>query len=294
MFFSLLRIELFKIFKRPRTFIAFGAIAIIVFLVQFALKTNGTEFIDLFVSSQNETFIIPKEKMLNGFFICVTILHTILVHVPLLVALISGDMISGESSGGTLRLLCAKPVRRSTIVLAKFSASVVYLALMLVWMALLSLFLSMVIFGTNDLFVFKATSMYQMEAGDVLWRFVLGFLFAMLALTVVVALSLMLSAWSENSIGPIVATVCIVIIFTIIQQLEVPVFKDTVTPWLFTTHMLGWKGFFYIDADAEGSAIRGSIENPGSIAVSALILLAYIFIFLAIAVRRLQRKDILA
>lgn len=294
MFFSLLRIELFKVFKRPRTFIAFGAIAIIVFLVQFALKTNGTEFIDLFVSSQNDTFIIPKEKMLNGFFICVTILHTILVHVPLLVALISGDMISGESSGGTLRLLCAKPVRRSTIVLAKFSASVVYLALMLIWMALLSLFLSMVIFGTNDLFVFKATSMYQMEAGDVLWRFFLGFIFATLALTVVVALSLMLSAWSENSIGPIVATVCIVIIFTIIQQLEVPVFKDTVTPWLFTTHMLGWKGFFYIDADAEGNAIRGSIENPGSITISALILLAYIFIFLAIAVRRLQRKDILA
>jgi ABC-2 type transport system permease protein len=294
MFFQLLRIELFKIFKRPRTFIAFGAVAIIVFLVQFALKTNGEEFIELFTSSQEDTFEIPKEKMLNGFFICVTILHTILIHVPLLVALISGDMISGESSSGTLRVLCAKPISRSTIVLSKFTASVVYLALLLVWMALLSLVVSIFLFGTNDLFVFKATSLYQIEAGDVWWRFLIGFVFATLALTVVIALSLVLSAYSENSIGPIVSTVCIVIVFTIVQQLEVPVFKNTVTPWLFTTHMLAWKGFFYIDATPEGKAIRGTIENSGAIIRSAIILCAYIAVFLFMAVRRLQKKDILS
>jgi ABC-2 type transport system permease protein len=294
MFFQLLHIELFKIFKRPRTFIAFGAIAVIVFLVQFALKTNGGEFIDLFVSSQEDTFDIPKEKMLNGFFICVTILHTILIHVPLLVALISGDMISGESAGGTLRILCAKPVSRSTIVLSKFAASVVYLALLLIWMALLSLVVSLLVFGTNDLFVFKATSLYQIEAADVWWRFLMGFLFATLALTVVIALSIMLSAYSDNSIGPIVATVCIVIVFTIIQQLEVPVFKDTITPWLFTTHMLGWKGFFYINATPEGKSIAGSIEHPEAIIKSTFILVAYIGLFLALAVRRLRKKDILS
>lgn len=294
MFFQLLRIELFKIFKRPRTFIAFGAVAVIVFLVQFALKTNGAEFVELFVSSQEDTFEIPKDKMLNGFFVCVTILHTILIHVPLLVALISGDMISGESAGGTLRILCAKPVKRSTIILSKFSASVIYLALLLIWMALLSLVVSILIFGTNDLFVFKATSLYQMEAGDVWWRFFMGFVFATLALTVVIALSLMLSTFSENSIGPIVATVCIVIVFTIVQQLEVPVFRETVTPWLFTTHMLGWKGFFYINATAEGKSIWGSIENPGSIVKSAVILCGYIVLFLGLAIRHLNKKDILS
>ncbi len=294
MFVQLLRIELYKIFKRPRTFIAFGAVAVIVALVQFALKTNGVEFIELFVSTQEDTFDIPKEKMLNGFFVCVTILHTILIHVPLLVALISGDMISGESSGGTLRVLCAKPVSRTTIVLSKFAASVVYLALLLVWMALLSLVVSIIVFGSNDLYVFKSNAIYQMEAGDVWWRFFMGFLFATLALTVVIAMSIMLSAYADNSIGPIVATVCIVIVFTIIQQLEVPVFKNTVTPWLFTTHMLGWKGFFYINATPDGKAIYGSIENPGAIAKSAAILCGYIVVFLALAIRRLRTKDILS
>ena len=45
MFFDVLRIELFKVFRRPRTFIAFGAIAMIILLIQFALKVNGNEFI---------------------------------------------------------------------------------------------------------------------------------------------------------------------------------------------------------------------------------------------------------
>lgn len=35
---QLLSIELFKIFKRPRTFISFGVITLIVALIQVALK----------------------------------------------------------------------------------------------------------------------------------------------------------------------------------------------------------------------------------------------------------------
>ena len=113
MFFAILRIELFKIFKRPRTFISFGAIAIIVLLVQLALKVNGKDFIELYTDSQSDTFYIPYDKMVNGYFVCVAVLHMILIHVPLLIALIAGDMISGEANLGTLRLLGSKPVTRT-------------------------------------------------------------------------------------------------------------------------------------------------------------------------------------
>jgi ABC-2 type transport system permease protein len=105
MFTELLKIELYKIFKRPRTFIAFGAIAVIILLVQFALKVNGKDFVQFYTDSQADTFDIPYEKILNGYFVCVAVLHMILIHVPLLVALIAGDMISGEANLGTLRLL---------------------------------------------------------------------------------------------------------------------------------------------------------------------------------------------
>jgi ABC-2 type transport system permease protein len=294
MLWQLFKIELFKVFKRPRTFIAFGAIAIIVVLIQFALKVNGKDFVELFLDSQEDIFDIPYEKIMNGYFVCVAVLHTILIHVPLLIALIAGDMLSGEANAGTLRLLAGRPVSRTQIVLSKFFASSVYVVLLLMWMAMLALFLSMWIFGTNDLVVFKEDAIHVMNQYDVLWRFIAAFVFAALALTMIAAMAIMFSAFAENSIGPIVATVCIVVVFTVIEQLRVPVFKETIIPYSFTSHMLGWKGFFYVVTDAEGNTIDGSIENPSALVRSALILLGYIVLFLFITIRYFKRKEILS
>lgn len=294
MFIELLRIELFKIFRRPRTFIAFGAITIIVLLVQLALKVNGKDLIQLYTDSQSETFEIPYDMMTNGYFVCVMVLHMILIHVPLLVALIAGDMISGEANLGTLRLIAGKPVGRTELILAKFAASAFYVVLLLAWMALFALFGSLLLFGKGDLVVFREENMHLMNNYDVLWRFFAAFVFAALALTTIAAMSLMFSAFSENSLGPIVATVCVVIVFTIIQQLKVPLFEQTINPWSFTTHMLGWKGFFYVEKTAEGVTIDGSVENPSSLIKSGLILIGYIVLFLLITIRYFRKKDILS
>lgn len=294
MFFAILRIELFKIFKRPRTFISFGAIAIIVLLVQLALKVNGKDFIELYTDSQSNTFYIPYDKMVNGYFVCVAVLHMILIHVPLLIALIAGDMISGEANLGTLRLLGSKPVTRTELILAKFSASSVYVILLLIWMAFLALFGSILLFGKGDLVVFKEMDWHQMNDYDVLWRFFAAFIFAALALTTIAAMAMMFSVFSENSLGPIVATVCVVIVFTIIQQLKVPMFEQTINPWSFTTHMLGWKGFFYVEKSADGTTIDGSIENPTALVRSAMILIGYIVLFLGVTIWYFRKKDILS
>ena len=218
----------------------------------------------------------------------------ILIHVPLLIALIAGDMISGEANLGTLRLLGSKPVTRTELILAKFSASTVYVVLLLIWMALLALLGSILLFGKGDLVVFKEMDWHQMNYYDVLWRFFAAFIFAALALTTIAAMAMMFSVFSENSLGPIVATVCVVIVFTIIQQLKVPLFEQTINPWSFTTHMLGWKGFFYVEKSAEGATIDGSIENPGALVRSAMILIGYIVLFLSVTIWYFRKKDILS
>ena len=293
MFASILYIELFKIFRRPRTYIAFGAIALIVLLVQFALRVNGTEFIHFFTDSQADTFEIPEQQILNGYFVCVAILHLILIHVPLLVALIAGDMIAGEAQTGTLRMLAAQPSSRTTLLLAKFSASTVYVILLLLWMALFALFGSLLLFGQEDLVVFRETDLHIISQHDVLWRFIGAFIYAALALTMIASMALFLSVYAENALGPIVATVCIVIVFTIIQQLKVPVFEQTINPWSFTTHMLGWKGFFYVEKNAEGVTIDGSIENPMALLKSGIILVGYTLFFVSLSVIGYRKKDIL-
>ena len=70
---QLTRIELFKIFRKPRTYIAFGAIAAIVLLIQLALYVDGEEYLSFVMQSFNETFVVEGKK-LNGYFVCYTIL----------------------------------------------------------------------------------------------------------------------------------------------------------------------------------------------------------------------------
>ncbi len=294
MFLNLLRIELYKIFRKPRTYIAFGAIAVMIILIQFAIKVQGEELIKFFLGSQDATFEYDSGKILNGYFVCFFILNTLLIHVPLLVALIAGDLVAGEANMGTLRLLVTKPISRGTLMLSKFTASLVYVMLLLLWMAVLALLGSILLFGTNDLVVIKETGFQIIQSSDVLWRFIAAFGFATLALVCIAALAFMLSVFAENSIGPIVATVCIVIVFTIIQQLQVPMFQEYAAPYLFTTHMLGWKGFFYVLATPENQSIAGSVENTGAILKSGLVLTTYTLLFLGIGVISFRKKDILS
>jgi ABC-2 type transport system permease protein len=288
---TLLQIELFKIFKRPRTYIAFVAIAAIVVLIQLALYLDGKTYIGFLLQSI-ERFNV-EGKILNGYFVCYFILQTLLIHVPLLIALVGGDMIAGEANMGTLRLLISKPISRTSLLISKFLASTVYTLLLLIWMAILSLVVSLFIFGKGDLMVFQSQVIIQIPQSDVFWRYLAAFGFAAIAMTTVAALSFFLSLFAENSIGPIVAAMSIVIVCTILTTMDLPLFLS-MKPYLFTSHMLGWKGFFDIRATDANSAIPGSIQNLPGILRSAFILILHIILFVTAAVVIFRKKDVLS
>lgn len=291
---SLLKIEIFKIFKRPRTYIAFSVIALIIILIQIALKFGGEEYVGLMLSGMGDSFEqIPSKDILNGYLVCFVILNLLLIHIPILVALVAGDAVAGEANMGTLRLLASKPVSRVKLLVVKFIASAIYTLLLLIWVAVLALFLSIVLFGVNWLGVPRELQFNIMESDDVLWRYSLAFCFAAIGLICVAALAFMLSVFSDNSIGPIVVTVCVIIVFTILTQMQIPFYDETIKPYLFTTHMLGWKGFFYVRG-VEGVTEKGSIENLSSIIKSAGILIGYTAVFLGIAFWYFKRKNILS
>lgn len=291
---QLLKIEIFKIFKRPRTYIAFAVIALIIILIQIALKFGGEEYVGLMMSGMGDSFEkIPTKTILNGYLVCFIILNLLLIHIPILVALVAGDAIAGEANMGTLRLLVSKPVSRIQLLIVKFTASVFYTMIMLVWVAVLALIVSIALFGVNWLGVPRELQFNVMESDDVLWRYGLAFCFAAIGLICVAALAFMLSVFSDNSIGPIVVTVCVIIVFTILTQMQIPFYDETIKPYLFTTHMLGWKGFFYVKA-IDGVTEKGSIENLSAVGKSAAILIGYTVVFLGIAFWYFKRKDILS
>lgn len=277
---TVLQIELFKVFKRPRTYIAFFAIAAIVVLIQLAFYADGESYVQFMLQTLNESFSV-EGKILNGYLICYVILQTLLIHVPLLIALIAGDMIAGEANMGTLRLLISKPISRQSMMMSKFLASTMYTLLLLIWMAFLSLLISLMIFGTGDLMIFKSEEIIILKSTDVMWRYYCCFGFAAIAMTTVASLAFLLSVFAENSIGPIIATMSIIIVFTILTSMDLPLF-NSVKPFLFTSHMLGWKGF---------------LDNPvnyPSVLKSAGILVMHIALFVSAAILIFKKKDVLS
>ena len=275
---SLIGLEIYKIITKPRSFIGFAAITAIVFIVQFALYVDGKSYWEFVTQSLEQTFTIDG-TIFNGNLVCFIILQMLLVQMPLMIALIMGDLVSGESATGTIRLVATKPVSRAEILLAKYLAGAIYSVLLILWLGVIAYGLSLLIFGHGDLVVLKSDGLVILRDADVAWRFFSAFFIAFLSLMVVGTFSLMLSCFTDNSIGPIIITMSVIILFTIIGTFDIPLF-DRIKPFLFTTHMIVWRNIF---------------DNPipkAQIIESVSILLLHIAGFLGISFYHFTTKDI--
>jgi len=287
---TVFQLEVFKIFKKPRTYIAFIAIAAITGLIQMAIYADGQRYMDFFLNDIKENFDVIGNP-LNGYFVCFVILQTLLVHVPLLVVLISADMIAGEANMGTLRLLMTRPASRSKLLFAKFFASSFYILILLIWIAVTGLLVSLWIFGKDGMLNAKSYEIILLNKDDLFWRYLLAFAFAFVALTTVGALGFFLSVFAENSLGPIVATMSIIIVMTILSTLEIPLF-ERMRPFFFTSHMVGWKGFFEMKMNADGSAIPGTVRNLPAVMKSMSVLFLHIIGLFFASWYVFRKKDI--
>lgn len=148
-------------------------------------------------------------------------------------------------------------------------------------MALLGLFGSILLFGTSDLMVFKSDKLLLIDRADVLWRYIAAYGFAALSMITVAALAFLFSVFAENSIGPIIAAMSVIVLFTILTTMDIPLF-NAMKPFLFTNHMLNWKGFF-----------DRPIDKP-EVLKSALFLIGHIVLFVSLSVFIFRKKDILS
>ena len=270
--------EFIKILSKPRSYIGIGALTLLILIILFAMKLDGSSFIS-FVTSSFEQTLSFNGTILNGNLIAFIILQMLIVHIPLLVALVTGDLISGEAAMGTVRLLATKPISRTKIVLSKFIAGAAYTFILTLWLIFLALFVSKFIFGSGDLIVLNSEGLVILKEHDILWRYGLSFIVAYLSLLTVSSVSICLSAFTDNSIGPIVSTMAIIILFTIIGTMDVTVF-DYIKPLLFTTHMASWRSFF------EDPVPYSKIIN------SIVILLIHNILLVSIAIFKFNKKDI--
>ena len=277
--FTLLRIELYKIFKKWRTYIGFLVIAVIVPVINFAMLAEGEKSLDFMTRNLQQSFVFVG-NLLNGYLISYFILTSLAVHIPFLIALVAGDLLAGEATAGTYRLLITRPVSRMKIVSAKFIAGLIYSNLLVLWLAVISLALGSLMFGVGELIVIKSSGIIIFAKEDVFWRFLIAYGFAGLSMTVVTAVAFFFSSLVENAIGPIISTMAVIIVFIIISAIQVDFFRN-LEPYLFTTYMSSWRMLF--DDPVDYAGFFKSVE----------VLSGHIVVLFAITAFIFKRKDIL-
>ena len=280
MIFTLIRIELLKIFRKWRTYIGFIAIGILVPLLHLAMYLEGQNSIDFVTRGLRDSFILVG-NLLNGYWISYLILNALTIHIPFLIALVAGDLLAGEATAGTYRILVTRPVSRMQIVTSKFLAGVIYTGSLIFWLAIMSIVVGLIIFGSGELIVTGNQSIIIFEQSDILWRFLLAYGFAILSMTVVCSLTILFSSLVENAIGPIVSTMAVIIIFIILSAFDVEILRD-IKPYLFTNYMLDWREFFNDPLDF------------AEITKSVLVLSGHIILLFAATSFIFHKKDILS
>lgn len=276
---TLIKIELLKIFKKWRTYIGFIAIGVLTPLAQWALYSGGMSGYQNMVTRQLGDSFISGGNILNGYLLAFIALQGLYIHFPFLIVLVGGDLFSSEATAGTYRVTLTRPISRTQFVFAKFIAGLIYTASLLLWLFLLSLVVSILLFGQGALMVF-INKIYIFASDDVLWRFLFVYGFAFVSLSMVCTLSFLFSSLVENAIGPIIATLAIIIVFTILSFLPFEVL-ESFRPYFFTTYLDDWKLFFTDPIDYTG------IFN------SLLIIISHIIVLFGITLYFFNKKDIL-
>ncbi len=198
----LINVELYKVYTKPRSYIGFGIIILIVAVFDAGMYAEGENLVKFATEALTQSFAF-EGQIINGNLATYMLMNTLLIHIPILVALVAGDILAGEFSSGTIRLMMQRPFSRFQIYYAKVIVGMVYTISLMVFLFVLSYVLGMGIFGEGDLVVLRR-GISVFNSDDVFWRLGLAFFMGTLSMLVVTALAHMYSAFAKNSIGPIV------------------------------------------------------------------------------------------
>ena len=276
----LIRFELIKTFTRWRTYIGFSAFGVIVPLIVAGLKMGGQSSFERHLLSLLQNDFIIGGNVLNGWFFGFFFMGALWVHIPIVLTIVAGDQIAGEGNAGTFRFLLTHAVSRTRIITAKFIVTLIYTAVMVLFICGLTLGLSLAAFGSGDLLIVHRGILVIPEA-QLPYHFLMAYGLATLAMFVVSALCFLFSALTDNSIGPIIATMAVIIVSIIIISLPFEMFQ-AIRPYLFVNYFDAWQKVF--DDPIPWATIRTNV----------LILAGFMAAFFLAALGYFARKDILS
>jgi ABC-2 type transport system permease protein len=260
------RWEIRKLLSQKRTYIGIGAAALLPVL-----------FVTVMAFQQGGPYDAPLGHNLRhtGIVLALVVLNfASRFGAQLVTALVAGDIVATEDSGGTLKMLLTRSLRRSQILAGKTLASFTYVVTLLAALLAAGLIGGLIAWGFRPVTDLGGR---QLGAGHAL-----GLVFASIAvfalpLIAVAAFGIFLSVVTQNSAAAIVGTVVYALVM---EALAALVHLDFFRHYMLSSQLDAWHGLFQTPVDWT-PVIRGAW-------VSAL----YTAVPLAVAFAVFGRRDV--
>ena len=240
-------VELVKLARRPRSWVAIGLLCLLPILVAVFVAVTHV------VPPPGQGPTLLSTVLSNGELFPAAALAIVLpIFLPVAVAVVGGDAIAGEASSGMLRYLLARPVGRTRLLVAKLIALIAYVLLAVIAVAATSYAAGRILFGDKPValtpggiattnIVANTLSGTAMTPFDVAMRTVGAVAFIAVSMLGVGAIALFLSTLTDSALAAALGALAVLVASEVLVTLDA---AAAVTPYLPTEYWLSWVDFF--------------------------------------------------
>ncbi|HEY4918447.1 MAG TPA: ABC transporter permease subunit [Solirubrobacteraceae bacterium] len=223
------RWELRKLASQVRTYLGLGLLAVLplIFVVFESLHHQHDRRDNIFATQITQSGLATPVLMLlfmSGFFL------------PVVAALVGGDIFSNEDGNGTLKTILTRSVDRGQIFAAKALAAMTYAVLAVLVAATVSTVAGVISWGFHSITTYSGTVVSAPEGLLLVFAANMAYLIPLFAIA---AIGLLLSAATRNSAAAVVGTIGLVILLFIIAQIPG---LEGIRPYLLTEQLQNWQG----------------------------------------------------
>jgi ABC-2 type transport system permease protein len=221
--------ELRKLRAQKRTYLGLaGAVVVpVIFVVALLVNSNGGPDGVPFAGYVRETGLaIPLVSLAFGS----------IWLIPLITALVAGDIVATEDQNGTLKTILTRSVERWQVFAGKLLASFSYATVVLVLFVGTALLLGGVAFGFDPVTLLSGTRVSAGRGIALIGAAALSYLTPVLAFA---SIALLLSTTTRNSAAAVVGTLMLSLLLQVFGALSALDFLD---PYLLSNQFNGWQG----------------------------------------------------
>jgi ABC-2 type transport system permease protein len=272
-----IRVELVKMLRRPRTWVTLVLLNLLPLVVAVLLAVTDVG------PAPGEGPAFLSAVLTDGTLYPLAALAIVLpLFMPVAVAVVAGDAVAGEAQAGTLRYVLVRPVGRTRLLVAKLVSILAFVLLSVVVVAVVGYVVGILLLGRGQTVpgtpsLATGISGNALTSTQLVERTLMAVVYVALSMLGVAAMALLLSTFTDSSLGAALGALAFLIASTLLLTLDA---AQVLQPYLPTRYWLSFVDLFR-DPILWRDIVRGVLLQG-----------VYVVVFLGAAWANFMTKDI--